>query len=326
VKNQQTTRRSPARSYRPGTWSQYNRALIQRGSITLWFPQEALQQWIASGHQLWHDPNRRRGAPRRYSDLAIATMASIQAVYRLPLRATQGLVESIMTMLGIQLPVPNYSTLARRRTKLSPKLPRLLPAQPLDLIIDATGFKIYGDGQWMHQQYKNSRHRRWRKLHIAVDAATQQILAAEVTNNDQTDGQMFEPLLEQVPEPVQAIIGDRAYDKRHCYATTLQRRARSVIPPQRNARIWKHGNCAGPRHPRDENLRMIRRRGKRAWKRRVGYGRRSLVETAFSRIKRILGEQLQTRSIAGQTAELLVRCQVLNRMALLGLPSTILSC
>lgn len=250
------------------------------------------------------------------------TMASLQAVYRLPLRATEGLLRSLMALMGIDLPVPNYATLARRRQQLTLKLPRLRPGQNIELVVDASGFKIYGDGQWMRQHYKPSRHRRWRKLHIGVDAATQQILAFDVTSNDQTDAQSFESLLEQVPEPISALLADRAYDKRHCYDTALERGARSVIPPQQNARIWSHGNRSGPRHPRDENLRMIRRRGRRAWKRIVGYGRRSLVETTFSRIKRILGDQLQARSIAGQTAELLVRCNVLNQMTMLGIPST----
>lgn len=299
---------------RTRSWREYNNALVQRGSLTLWIDESAVESWTAPIEE------HRRGTPKTYSDMAILMMASLKEIYRLTLRPTEGLLQSIFKLLGVTKPVPDYSTLCRRRRRLSVPITTRPADGPLHLVVDATGLKLYGDGEWMRVHHRKSRNRRWRKLHLGVDEATQQIVAAAVSDNDVTDGQMLETLLEQVSVRLVQVSGDGAYDKRHCYEALRHRSARAAIPPQRRAKIWQHGNCAAPPHARDENLRYIRRHGRKAWKKYIGYHRRSLAETAMSRLKTIFGDRLRARRIDAQTTELMIRVGLLNRLRDLGQP------
>jgi hypothetical protein len=282
----------------------------------MWVSEEAL---IA-----WHADTRRgkRGAPRTYSDLAITCMAMLSAVYRLTLRATQGLLSSVLSLLKVELPVPDYTTLCRRRRQLEVSLPKHARDEPLHVVVDATGIKIYGEGEWKVHHYGYSRRRTWRKLHLGVDEVDGDIVAAAVTTNDLSDGQLLPELLDQVNEAIGQVSGDGAYDTRACYAAINQRQAQAAIPPRRRARIWQHGNAHDPPLARDENLRCIRQIGRGAWKRASGYHRRSLAETAMFRIKTIFGDRVRARTFAGQSAELLIRCRALNHMTHLGMPDS----
>jgi hypothetical protein len=315
VKQQSKTRN------RARNWREYNEALVKRGSLTIWVEEQTLAQWH---HRPTEEQPRRRGAQRLYSDVAIMMMASLQQIYRLPLRATQGLLGSIFQMMKLELELPHYSTLARRRRKLSINLPRFSSDEPIHLLVDSTGIKVYGNGEWMrlkHHKGKPAKHRRWRRVHLAIDAETLSIIAAEVTDNDVTDGQMLPVLLDQVPTlKLSQVTADAGYDKRKCYKAIAERAARATIRPQKNAKIWKHGNAAGKRLDRDENLRMIRRRGRKVWKRLSGYSIRALVETTMSRLKMIFGDRVRSHCLDAQRAEILLRCTALERMTALGLP------
>jgi hypothetical protein len=315
VKQQTTT------GHRARNWREYNQSLVQRGSLHIWVDEQSLRLWQHTDGQ-----PRRRGAQRVYSDLAITMMATLQAVYRLPLRATQGLLGSIFTLMKLSLRLPHYSTLARRRQTLVIRLPRLAASEPIHLLVDSTGIKVYGNGEWMrlkHHNAKPAKHRRWRRLHIAVDAETLAIVAAEVTDNDVSDGQVLPELLEQTDRmglKVHRASGDAGYDTKRCYRALAARGIGAVIRPRSNAKIWKHGNCKGPRLDRDENLRMIRKRGLKQWKRLSGYSRRALVETTMSRVKMIFGDRVASRRFDAQRIEILLRCVALQRMSQLGLP------
>jgi IS5 family transposase len=249
-------------------------------------------------------------------------MATLSEVYHLPLRATEGLLASLIKLLGGELPVPCYTTLCRRRQALAVSLPRREKPGPLHLVVDSTGVKIYGEGEWKVRRYGPSKRRTWRKLHLGVDEATAEVAAAAVTTNACGDGQALPALLSQVAGRIKQVTGDGGYDDRQCYDAIRRRGARSVIPPQKGARIWHHGNTKGERHDRDENLRYIRRRGRAKWKRDYDYHRRSLAEVAVFRLKMIFGERASARSFAGQAAQLLVRCAALNRMTHLGMPDS----
>lgn len=314
MKQQRTTRN------RARNWREYNQALVNRGSLTLWVEEETLAQWR---HQPTEEQPRCRGAQRLYSDMAIMMMASLQQIYRLPLRATQGLLGSIFQMMQLELPLPHYSTLARRRRKLSIRLPRFSSSEPIHLLVDSTGIKVYGNGEWMrlkHHKGKPAKHRRWRRVHIAIDAETLSIVAAEVTDNDTSDGQMLPVLLDQTPVAIRQVTGDAGYDTKRCYTAIAKHRARAVIRPRKNAKIWQHGNHAGARLDRDENLRMIRKRGRKQWKRLSGYSTRALVETTMARLKMIFGDRVRSHHLDAQRAEILLRCVALERMTALGLP------
>jgi IS5 family transposase len=316
-------RKTTRRTYRLRNWSQYNAALEKRGSLTLWVSEEAL-----SG---WHEDARtgKRGAPRTYSDTAILSMAWLSAVYRLALRATQGLLVSVLKLLRVELPVPDYTTLCRRRRRLAVSLPRRAKGAPLHVVVDATGVKVYEEGEWKVRRHGSSKRRTWRKLHIGVDESSGEIVAAAATTNDLSDGQLLPELLDQIDEDIAQVSGDGAYDKRDCYKAISERKAQAAIPPRRGARIWpayrqagKHGNSNEPPLARDEHLRRIRRIGRAAWKQEIGYHRRSLAETAIFRVKTIFGDRVRSRTFEGQGAEMLIRCAALNRMTHLGMPDS----
>lgn len=249
-------------------------------------------------------------------------MATLAEVYGLPLRATEGLLRSLIKLLGGELSVPCYTTLCRRRRSLAVALPRRQKREPLHLVVDATGVKVYGEGEWKVRQHGLSRRRTWRKLHLGVDEATHELVAVVVTTNSFKDSQLLPDLLAQVEDKMSQVTADGAYDSRNCYDAIRQREARACIPPQKRAKIWQHGNTKAERHIRDENLREIRSKGRRAWKRESHYHRRSLAETAVFRVKTIFGERVSARSFAGQAAQLLVRCATLNRMTHLGMPDS----
>jgi IS5 family transposase len=302
--------------YRLRNWSQYNKALVRRGSLTVWVSEDVLSAW--------HNTARtgRRGKPLDYTDTAILCMATLAEVYRLPLRATRGLLRSVIELLGVELSVPCYTTLCRRRRTLEVALPRRHKSEPLHLVVDATGIKVYGEGEWKVRQHGWSRRRTWRKLHLGVDEATGEVVAAAVSTNSFKDSQLLPDLLEQVEGELSQVSADGAYDSRNCYDALREREARAAIPPQKRARIWQHGNTKAERHLRDENLRAIRRKGRAQWKRESGYHRRSLAETAVFRVKMIFGERVSARSFDGQASQLLVRCATLNRMTHLGMPDS----
>jgi hypothetical protein len=304
------------RAYRLRNWKHYNAALVQRGSLTLWVSDDALAAWRN------HDRTGKPGRPRTYSDTAVLCMATLKEVYHLPLRATQGLMRSLVKLLGLDLSVMDFSQLSRRCATLEVALPRSKSSQPLHLVVDSTGVKVFGEGEWKVRQHGYTKRRTWRKLHLGADAETGEIVTAVVTTNNVADSQVLEEMLEQVEGDIQQVSGDGSYDKRNCYDAIGKRKARAAIPPRRNAKIWQHGNTKQERLQRDENLRRIRQVGRKAWKQEVDYHRRSLAETQMFRVKTIFGDRVGARQFAGQATQMLVRCAALNRMTHLGMPDS----
>jgi IS5 family transposase len=251
----------PARkaTYRIRNWAEYNRALVRRGSLTVWVDQEALDTWDHQGPPRW-------GARFVYSDTAIQCLLTIRAVFHLPLRATQGMAASVFELMGLDLDVPHYSTLSRRAAALAVDLARKSKG-PLHLVLDSTGLKVYGEGEWKVRKHGYSKRRTWRKLHLAIDAETHEIQAVAVTESGVDDAEEVDHLLRPIDREIASAAADGAYDKRKVYRVLEPRAGRILIPPRKDARIWKHGNGAGAPLARDENLRHIRRSGRKAWKR-----------------------------------------------------------
>lgn len=301
--------------YRIRNWSEYNRALIQRGSLTLWVDEAALESWRYTG------PTQ-RGAQYVYSDSAIRCVLTLRAVYGLALRATEGLARSLFALLDVASPVPSYSTLSRRAATLEVELGAKQRRGPLHLVIDSSGFKIYGEGEWKVRQHGWSKRRTWRKLHVAVNEATGEIVAAVASEAEVSDAEALPDLLAGVEEELGQISADGAYDTRQCYDESEQRGAVAVIPPRRNAKIWQHGNSHAPPWQRDVNLRAIRAQGRRRWKQEAGYHRRSLAETAIYRVKTLFGASLRARLFEQQATELFIKVAALNRMTHLGMPAS----
>jgi Transposase DDE domain len=299
----------PKRQYRIRNWRDYNSALIRRGSLTLWVEQRAVGAW--------RDRSVRpgRGRQRTYSDLAVLCALTLREVYGLPLRATQGLVSSVLRLLGSDLPAPHYSTLSRRAAALEVKLPRR-GTGPLHLAVDSTGVKLYGEGEWKVRLHGADRRRTWRKLHLLMDHRTQEAVACSMTEQYVLDRRELPRLLAEVESEVAEVLGDGAYDFQGCHRAIHATGARSVIPPQERARVR-----GGPEF-RDRNAAVLRSRevGRDEWKKEAGYHRRSLAETAMMRLKTIFSDKLKAREWRRQETELRVRCAAMNRMTSLGMP------
>lgn len=302
--------------YRIRNWSEYNAGLKLRGSLTFWLDESVLASWLVE------QPSGKRGASVFYSDLAIETMATVKALYRLAGRQCQGFLLSIFELMGIDLPVPDHSTLSRRIGQLSIDLSVRSQQEARHVVIDSTGVKVYGEGEWKTRQHGASKRRTWRKLHLGIDEATGEILATTVSTNNMSDGEVLPDLLNAIEDDIEQVSADGAYDQRKCYDAIRERQARAVIPPRKGAKIWKHGNTKAERHHRDENLRCIRKVGRKAWKRDSHYHRRSLAETTMFRLKAIFGGKLSSRTFDNQAAELFIKCALLNRMIHIAKPDS----
>ena len=294
-------------------WSTYNNALVQRGSLTLWIDPDLLAQWAGD-----REPHR-LGRPRDYSDVAIQLLLTLRACYGLTLRQTEGFARSLFARLALDVPVPDYSTLSRRAATLTLDLGTTAAGQARTILVDSTGVKVFGEGEWKVRQHGYSYRRVWRKMHLGVDADTLEIVAVETTTSTATDASQVEPLLGAIPGELEAVKADGAYDLAAVYTAVADRGATAVIPPRRGAVIQQHGNRGAEPLPRDENVRGVRRYGRRGWKQRSGYHERSLVETTMYRFKITFGDQRQSRTLATQKTENRIKCRILNKYTHLGM-------
>jgi Transposase DDE domain len=310
------TQSRPKTLYRVKNWSEYDKVLVQRGSLTFWLSDDFEKAWLYVGE-------KQRGSQFDYSDQAILLMLTVKEVFHLTNRGVEGFMRSIFQLLNIDLPVPDHSTLSKRSKGLKVNLPKK-PAQSLDIVMDSTGLKIYGEGEWKVRMHGVSKRRTWRKLHVGANPDDGEIQAVLLTENSVSDDQAVAELLNQIEQTILAFAADGAYDKRKVY-DSLDAHSPDVtilIPPRKNARIWKHGNSKAERLKRDENLRAIRQSGRQAWKDDSGYHVRSLAETIMFRLKTIFGDELSTRLMATQTTQAVIRCAALNKMTHLGMPQS----
>ena len=296
------------KQYRIRNWSEYNAGLKCRGSITFWLSTDVIDEWLVK------TKTGKKGASKTYNDIAIATMSTVKSIFSLAGRQAQGFVESILQLMNINLPVPDHSTVSRRLGRLEIELPLEKSSCPRHLVVDSTGVKVYGEGEWKTRQQGISKRRTWRKLHLGIDEATGEIVSAVATTNDYHDSQVLGNILDGVEEDLQQVSTDGAYDTQKCYEAIQQRQAKAIIPPRKNAKIKQHGNCQKSPLPRDKNLRAIRQMGRKKWKRESGYHRRSIAETTMFRLKCIFGGSLSSRKFDNQAVELFLQCAALNRM------------
>jgi Transposase DDE domain len=288
--NESRRHKIPKARYRVTNWPDYDAALVRRGSLTVWLTEEAVAAWHAPA-------TGERGGQPTYSDIAIETGLALRLVLHQPLRQTEGMLRSVAHLLGVQIRIPDHTTFSRRGGGLTVLPQRVERNEPLHLLIDSTGVKIYGEGEWLDQKHGVRSRRRWRKLHLAVDADTQEIAAVELTPDDVGDVSALPDLLDQIEAPVGSVTADGAYDGDTSYDEVLHRHpaARVIIPPRSTAILSEAGTTQ-----RDEHLRSIEQHGRIGWQRRSGYGRRSLVETAMYRYKTIIGRRLHARTLPNQ--------------------------
>ncbi|RKE39656.1 DDE family transposase [Paraburkholderia sp. BL23I1N1] len=306
----------PKGVYRVRNWREYNTGLISRGDVTMWIDESVLVPVSEAGPA-------RRGRPRVYSDAVIQMLLGLKQVFHLPLRALQGFALSLHKLAYPGLPVPNYSTLSRRAQTLKVVLPTQRPDAPLHLVIDSTGLKVYGEGEWKVRKHGYSKRRTWRKVHLAMDANTGQICAALMTHQDEGDGEVLPDLLDQIPADVviDTIGGDGAYDTRPCHAQIAARSAIPSIPPREGAKPWPDSTPGAAW--RNAAIDAIGRSSRREWKLATGYHRRSLAETLMYRLKVLTGPCLWARETGSQATEVSIRAGVLNRMTALARPQSV---
>lgn len=304
--------------YRVRNWSDYNRSLTNRGSLTFWISEELIDNWLTV------EQSGRRGRSERYSAAAINAMASVKFVFHQAGRQTCGLLESIFRLLKVDLAVPDHSTLSRRMAGIEVGLPiKASSGRARHLVIDSTGLKVYGEGEWKVRTHGASKRRTWRKLHLCLDAETGEVIVAGASDNSVSDCAMFPEILAAVEEKIEQVSADGSYDRRKVYNALNERGiTRAAVPPRRGARIWQHGNSSKERLIRDENLRLVRKKGKPKWKREANYHQRSLAETGVFRFKTIFSDRLQSRKQANQFQEMIIKCAALNRMTHLGMPDS----
>src|SRR3712207_1305844 len=302
----------PRQRHRVTNWPEYDAGLRARGSLTIWFTAEAIEAWRA-------EPRTGRGGQPRYSSLAIATALTLRAVFRLALRQTEGLIGSILHLLGLDLAVPDHTTLSRRAETLEVPRPKA-GSVPVHLLVDSTGLRLCGPGEWLIEKHGSKRRRAWRVLHLATDADTGRIVASVLTDRDVDDGSQVGPLLDRVDGPVASFTGDGAYDRDDVYAAVAARHpeAAVVVPPRANAVPSEAAETAPTQ--RDAHLRCIAERGRMGWQRASGYGWRALVESDIARWKRVIGDGLRFQTDGRQATEVATAAEVLNRMLDLGRP------
>jgi hypothetical protein len=298
---------SPAR-YRTTNWPEYNAALRRRGSLLIWLDRE--MEWLAS-------PSGRLGRSETYSDAAIQFCLSIKVLFGLALRQTIGMVASLLRMAGVGWPVPDYSTLCRRQSSVTIQVPYRRADGHLNLLVDSTGVKVRGDGEWQVRKHGPGRRRQWRKVHLAMDTATGDIRAVEFTSSREGDSPVLPDLLAQIPaeQPIGTITADGAYDTRTCHSAIADRGAAAVIPIRKNGRPWKE-DCPAAR-ARNEILRASRYFGRALWKRLTGYHARSRVEAQMRRLK-AFGERIASKDPDRQAAEIHTRIALMNHFSALG--------
>ncbi len=311
-------------------WAEYEAGLRRRGSLTLWISPEALSCWQA--------PKRtRRGGQPRYSDLAIETALTLGLVFGLGLRQTEGLLVSVLKLIGQDLAVPDDTTLSRRASKR--QLPnkrqddrdRIPEKGAVHVLVDSTGLQIYGAGQWLEEKQATKSRRGWRKLHLALDvhatacgrrANSGEVIAQILTDQDAGDPSQVEALLDQIEDPIRQFTADGAYDGKPTYDAAIKHSAGApvVIPPRANAveRPDTDLSCQ-----RDGHIAAINADGRMKWQAATGYGKRSLVETAIGRYKSIIGHGLRVRSFGAQRTEVAIGCSVLNRMLACARPKSV---
>lgn len=302
--------------YRIRNWKEYNAALVARGSVTVWISDDAQKGWLYQGSQ-------QQGHPIVFSDDAIQTALTIRSIYHLPLRQTEGFLRSMFDLMRNTLPVPDYTTMSKRAAGLLVDLASHASGKSIHIVIDSSGMKIYGEGEWKVRIHGKSKRRTWRKCHIGVDPDTGEIKAEELTEAYADDAEQVECLLFQIDEEITAGAMDGAYDQHSIHALFVARGAKALVPPSKDARIRKRRNSTGPPLPRDEILRAIRRTTRARWKRESGYHMRSLVENAFFRIKTVFGSNLRSRRFENQRTESRIRCRALNMMTRLGMPESV---
>ena len=279
----------------------------------MWVSQEAILAWI---------PARagNRGGQPLYSDVAIETGLSLRLIFHLGLRQTEGFLRSLLKLMGVDLPCPDHTTFSRRNHAVEVgRHSENLPAGPINFIVDSTGLKICGQGEWHARMHGKRQRRRWRKLHLGVDGEGW-IHASKITDDHEQDPCQVPDLLDQVEREINSFVGDGIYDRDSVYEAVMRHSplATLIVPPRKDAVVSSRANTASSQ--RDRHVRGILKMGRSKWKRESGYYLQSHAENAIFRYKATFGGRLRAKRNDAQEKEVVLGCFLLNRMRQMGHP------
>jgi hypothetical protein len=302
-------------SYRVTNWREYNQALKNRGSLTVWLSEDFEKSWLAESEKA-----QTRGHPLVYSEACITLMLTLRHLFKLALRQLTGFVESLLTLLDKKLPVPEFSRLSRRASFSLSRLSLPSLKEPGHMVIDSTGFKVFGEKEWLETKHGKQYQRKiWRKLHIGI-SGDGFIVAREMTDHRTDDRACVDSLLKQAGlEHIHDLLADGGYDSHQIYQALKVHEVHPLIPPPSKSVV----SSAIKPTLRDQTIAYIKEKGYWAWYFKNNFGRRNKVENTFYRLKTIFGRKLLTRSWDNQNAETHLICCMLNKMTELGMPQTV---
>ncbi len=293
--------------YHVSNWAEYDRALVRRGDITLWFAPDAADSWTPG-------PSGKRGGQQKFSNQAIETALVLRIVFHLPLRQAEGFLRSVLSLMTLDLEAPDHTTISRRSQQLDVGLRLAATKGRLHLIVDSTGLSILGEGEWAAVKHGGRGKRAWKKLHLGVDRSG--VIVAEVlTDGNADDARTALGLIDEMDD-IASFTADAAYDTLAIYDAAAALGAKVIVPPRISAtRSMRSG-------ARDRTVRRVKKVGRRRWKKESGYHQQARVENTFFRYKSIIGDRLRARHPKSQEAEALIACNILNRMTELGRPES----
>ncbi len=247
-------------------WKQYNQALVNRGSVTFWLDESAINAWRCKEH------HGGRGRGFQFSDTAVETALMLKGIFSLSLRATEGFINSLFKLMNVPLSSPDYSCISKRAKTVEVSYRNRCRGPVAHLVVDTTGLKVYGEGEWKTRKHGKEKRRTWRKLHLAVDAAIHEVVAAEVSLVNVADNEVLPTLLNPLRRRIKQVSADGAYDTKECHKLLQRKRIKPTIPPRSNAAFWENG------HPRNEAVEAQKKDELKQWKEDNQYHLRSLSE------------------------------------------------
>lgn len=297
--------------YVPKSWREYNQSLVNRGNIALWISEETVKKWYSK-----KSPGSQGGRKELFSDDAILALMYLKSLFHMPYRMIEGFGRSLFILLSITLAVPHFTRICKRSKKL--KLPPLPAGKDLTVVLDGTGVKVYGEGEWKEKIHGKGKKKKWKKIHVALDPKTQEVVLTDVTEKEMHDSKLCPNFLNRLKGKIRKVIGDGAYDTEECYRAIVNRGAEPIIPPRKGAKLWQsEEKWAQWRNDAIKEIEGLS--DKLLWKKLRGYTVRSLVETFFSRMKRCFGDRAYSKSDNGLEIENWIKCLILNKFAKMGL-------
>lgn len=298
-------------------WPAYNNSLVNRGYLTIFVSKDFAKTWYVKYDDT---TQRQRGGQPKYTGEAITALLSLRFVFKQPLRAMEGFAKSLVDMMKLDIDIPDYTTLSNKLKEMKIRLPLLTNSKTGHVVsIDSTGLKIHGQGEWNRKKHSQTDRRQWVKLHLTVDNESMQILAVESTADDVHDCEIFNQLIEALPEYIDKVLGDGAYDTVDAYKKSGDNGINLVALPRDNAVV--DTKSIDPHIlRRNEHVERYQNKGIYAWANKNSYWDRNRAETTMSRFKTTFSGTLASRKVESQQNEIIIKCEILNKFASITMP------